>query len=487
MTDSTDLSLAEASDALQAGSLRSTDLLEACLQRIESQADLGTFIHVADDEARRAAEAADRRRTRGEARGPLDGIPVGLKDLLVTVDMPTTAGSRILKGWRSPYDGAPAARLRSAGAVLVGKTNLDEFAMGSSNEHSAFGVCRNPWDRTRVPGGSSGGSAAAVAAGQVLGSLGTDTGGSIRQPASFCGVLGLKPTYGRVSRSGVVAFASSLDQVGPFGRSARDLALLMNAVAGFDENDSTSAPVPVPDYTAELDAGIEGLRIGLPDEYFGSGIDPEVASVVQAAVGRLQSAGAQVERVSLKHSPYALSTYYVLCMAEASSNLARYDGVRYGYRADESELRRMYARSRFEGFGEEVRRRVILGTYVLSAGYRDAYYDRAQKVRTLIRSDFEKAFETVDVLCSPTAPTVAFPIGERVQDPLAMYAADILTLAVNLAGIPGLSAPAGFSTDGLPIGLQLMAPWYEEGCLLRVAAALEQSADHHTRRPPSAT
>ncbi|MEL6190244.1 MAG: amidase family protein, partial [Myxococcota bacterium] len=352
------------------------------------------FLHVAADEARSAAEASDRRQREGKRLGPLDGIPVALKDVLVTQDMPTTAASKILEGWRSPYDGAMARRLRDAGAVLVGKTNLDEFAMGSSNEQSARGPTRNPWDPLRVPGGSSGGSAVAVASGQALGSLGTDTGGSIRQPASFCGVYGLKPTYGRVSRAGVVAFASSLDQVGPFGRSAEDLALLMNAISGFDPEDSTSIDRPSPDHLEHLDTDVEGLRVGLPEEYFGEGVMAEVSSCVRDGVAALERAGAVVTPVSLPHTRLALSTYYVLCTAEASSNLARYDGVRYGFRAEASELREMYARSRFEGFGTEVRRRIILGTYVLSAGYREAYYDRAQRVRTLIRKPPRSLFES---------------------------------------------------------------------------------------------
>ena len=480
-----DLSLAEASDQLARGALTSRSLTDACLARA-AESELGTFVHLAADAARQAADAADARRAAGRTLGPLDGIPIGLKDTLVTEDMPTTAGSRILSGWTAPYDGTMAARLRAGGAVLVGKTNLDEFAMGSSNERSAAGGCRNPWDRGRVPGGSSGGSAAAVAAGHCLGALGTDTGGSIRQPASFCGVLGLKPTYGRVSRSGVVAFASSLDQVGPLGRSAEDLALLMDAIAGFDPRDSTSADRPVPPHRDALGAGVEALRIGLPEEYFGPGIDPAVEAAVREAAVRLEAAGARLVPVSLPHTRYALSTYYVLCTAEASSNLARYDGVRYGQRVEDVDLGAMYARTRFEGFGEEVKRRIILGTYVLSAGYRDAYYDRAQRVRTLIRRDFERAFDEVELLLSPTAPTVAFPLGAKTDDPLTMYAADVLTLAVNLAGIPGLSAPAGFSDEGLPIGVQLMAPWFEEPRLLAAAAALEESADHHRRRPPMA-
>lgn len=477
------LSLADASDRLERKELSARDLTNACLDRIEAQ-PLGAYLHVAREAALQAADASDARTRNGERRGPLDGIPIALKDLLVTEDMPTTAASRMLEGWVSPYDGAMARRLRAAGAVLIGKTNLDEFAMGSSNEHSAYEPCKNPWDTARVPGGSSGGSAAALAAGQCLGSLGTDTGGSIRQPAAFCGVLGLKPTYGRVSRSGVVAFASSLDQVGPFGRSAEDLALLMQVIAGFDPEDSTSAETEVPDYRAEARAGVQGLRVGVPDEFFGEGIDPEVEATVRAAIGQLAASGAELVPVNLPHTRYALSTYYVLCAAEASSNLARYDGVRYGHRAEARELGAMYARSRAEGFGDEVQLRIMLGTYVLSAGYRDAYYDRAQRVRTLIRRDFETAFQSVDVLACPTTPAPAFAFGAKTSDPLEMYAADVLTLSANLAGIPALSAPAGFSQDGLPIGLQLMGRWFEEGRLLAAAGALEQTAPHHLRRPP---
>jgi aspartyl-tRNA(Asn)/glutamyl-tRNA(Gln) amidotransferase subunit A len=485
MNDPADASVADAADALASGELRSIDLVDACLARVDARPELGAWLHVARDAARASAAASDARRAAGQPLGPLDGVPFALKDLLVTEDMPTTAASRMLEGWTAPYDGTMAQRLRAAGAVLLGKTNLDEFAMGSSSERSALGPCLNPWDTTRVPGGSSGGAAVALAAGQALGSLGTDTGGSIRQPASFCGVYGLKPTYGRVSRAGVVAYASSLDQVGPFGRSARDLALILSTIAGFDPLDSTSAEVPVPDYAAALDAGVRGLSVGLPREYFGDGIEDEVKAAAAAAARRLEAAGAKLVDVELPHTRLALSTYYVLSTAEASSNLARYDGVRYGRRAPERELRRMYARSRYEGLGEEVRRRIILGTYVLSAGYRDAYYDRAQRVRTLIRRDFEAAFEQVDLLVSPVAPTPAFALGAKLDDPLTMYAADVLTLAVNLAGIPALSAPAGFSQGGLPIGVQLMGPWFEEGRLLSAAAALEASGDAHLRRPPA--
>lgn len=478
-----DLSLAEASEQLRAGKVTATELTDACLAHIKAYSSLNAYIHVAEAQARRSAEQSDQRRAKGETFGPLDGIPIGLKDMLVSEDMPTTAGSKILKDWNAPYDGTVVQHLRKAGAVLMGKTNQDEFAMGSSNEHSAYGACRNPWDPTRVPGGSSGGSAVAVASGQALGSIGTDTGGSVRQPASFCGVYGLKPTYGRVSRSGVVAFASSLDQVGAFGRSALDIALLLEVIGGFDPQDSTSMDVPNPKASENISQSIKGLKVGLPTEYFDAAIDPEVESTVQSAIKQLEAAGASVQPVSLPHTQHALSTYYILCMAEASSNLARYDGVRYGHRAKESELRKMYAKSRFEGFGPEVMRRIVLGTYVLSAGYREAYYERAQRVRTLIRRDFEDAFKQVDVLASPVAPMVAFESGSKVEDPLAMYAADILTLSVNLAGIPGLSAPVGFSQSGLPIGLQLMGPWFEEPRLLQVAHALEQRLEAHKQRP----
>ncbi|MBX2813463.1 MAG: Asp-tRNA(Asn)/Glu-tRNA(Gln) amidotransferase subunit GatA [Myxococcales bacterium] len=478
-----DLSLAEASDQLASGTISSEALTSACLSRIEALPALNTFIHVAATTAMKEARASDTRRANKASLGPLDGIPIGLKDLFVTKDMPTTAGSKILADWQAPYDGTVVKRLREAGAVIVGKNNQDEFAMGSSNEHSAAGPCVNPWHKDRVPGGSSGGSAAAVAAGQVLGSLGTDTGGSIRQPASFCGIYGLRPTYGRVSRSGVVAFASSLDQVGPFGRSAKDIALLMNVIGGFDPLDSTSAQRDHPDPLLTLKNGVKGLRIGLPHEYFSAAIDPEVDQVVRKAVQALQEAGATVQSVSLPHTKHALSTYYILCMAEASSNLARYDGVRYGYRAEETELRKMYARSRFEGFGPEVIRRILLGTYVLCAGYREAYYERAQRVRTLIRRDFESAYEGIDILLSPVSPTVAFERGSKTNDPLAMYTADILTLSVNLAGIPGLSVPVGFSSEGLPIGLQLMGKWFDEARLLQTAQALEDVLQVHQQRP----
>ncbi|MCK6550329.1 Asp-tRNA(Asn)/Glu-tRNA(Gln) amidotransferase subunit GatA [Myxococcota bacterium] len=483
MTELFDLDLDGASTALARGDVSARALLDACLARIEQTRDLGTFLAIDEKGARAAADASDARRAHGEPLSALDGVPVALKDLIVTEGLATTAGSKMLAGWVPPYDGAMSTRLKAAGAVVVGKTNLDEFAMGSSNEHSAFGPAKNPWDPTKVPGGSSGGSAAAVAAGQVFGALGTDTGGSIRQPAALCGVFGLKPTYGRVSRFGVIAFASSLDQIGPFGRSTRDVAHQLQVIAGHDVRDSTSADVPVPDYGAALGRGVKGLRVGVPAEYFGAGLDAEVDGAVRAALDVLRALGAELVPVSLPHTRYALSTYYVIATAEASSNLARYDGVRYGHRANERELRRMYAASRFEGFGDEVKRRIVLGTYVLSAGYYDAYYGKAQRVRTLIRRDFEAAFRDVDVLATPTSPFPAFGLGERTKDPLAMYLADVATLAVNLAGIPGLSVPAGFTKAGLPIGLQLLGRWFEEDVLLQTSAAFEAATPHAKARP----
>jgi aspartyl-tRNA(Asn)/glutamyl-tRNA(Gln) amidotransferase subunit A len=475
------LTLNELSRALERREVSAVEILAASLDAIAAGRELNTFIHLDQRGARAAAEAADQRAAGGQRLSALDGVPLALKDNFVTEGVPTTAGSKILQGWIPPYDGDASRRLKACGAVVVGKTNLDEFAMGSSSEHSAFGPVKNPWDPSRVPGGSSGGSAAAVAARQVFGAYGTDTGGSIRQPAALCGVYGLKPTYGRVSRHGIVAFASSLDQVGPFARSVGDLALLLQAVAGFDPLDSTSAQVPVPDYAAGLsNLDLTGLRVGVPAEYFAAGIDPEIERAVRAAVGELASAGASVEPISLPHTRYALSAYYLIAPAEASSNLARYDGVRYGLRVPDSDLRRMIARTRHQGFGGEVQRRIMLGTFVLSAGYYQAFYGKAQRVRTLIRRDFEQAFERVDLIATPTSPLPAFPLQSRTDDPLAMYLADVCTLAVNLAGVPALSAPCGFTGGGLPIGLQLIGRWFGEPDLLRAAAALEA----RTPQPP---
>lgn len=458
---------------LRSRDVTARELLDAALARIEDGAELNAFITV--DRPHAAAAAADARLDAGAPLSPLDGVPIAVKDLIATEGLETTAASKMLADWKPPYDATVVARLRAAGAVIVGKTNLDEFAMGSSNEHSAFGPVKNPWDPRKVPGGSSGGSAAAVAARQVFGALGTDTGGSIRQPAAMCGVAGLKPTYGRVSRRGVVAFASSLDQVGPIARSTSDLAVLLEAIAGHDEADSTSATLPPPECVANLERGVEGLRVGVPDAFFAEGLDAEIERAVRAGIDHLVAAGASVVPVDLPHTKYALSTYYVICTAEASSNLARYDGVRYGHRADERELLRLYERSRTEGFGDEVKRRIVLGTYVLSAGYYDAYYGRAQKVRTLIRRDFERAFEDVDLIVTPTVPQVAFDLGSKTEDPLAMYLSDVYTLSVNLAGLPGLSLPVGLDGAGLPIGLQMIGKWFDEATMLAAGRALERA------------
>ena len=419
----------------------------------------------------------------GQPRGPLDGVPVALKDLFCTRGIRTTSGSKILERFVPPYDATVVARLVEAGAVVLGKLNMDEFAMGSSTEHSGFFTTRNPWDVDRVPGGSSGGAAAAVAAGMAAASLGTDTGGSIRQPAAFCGTVGFKPTYGRVSRYGVIAFASSLDQVGPFGRTVEDVALMLQVIAGADPMDSTAVATPVPDYRAELGRGIEGLRIGIPTEYFIDGMSPEVESAVRAAIATLERLGARTEPVSLPHTEYGLAAYYVIAPAEASSNLARYDGVKYGLRAPGGkDLIDMYAKTRAAGFGDEVKRRIMLGTYALSAGYYDAYYGRALKVRTLVRRDFQEAFERVNLIAAPTTPGVAFKLGEK-ADPLSMYLNDVLTIPVNLAGLPGISVPAGFTGGGLPIGLQLIGRAFDEATVLRAAHAYERATDWHTRRP----
>jgi aspartyl-tRNA(Asn)/glutamyl-tRNA(Gln) amidotransferase subunit A len=411
-------------------------------------------------------------------------VPIALKDVLCTRGIRTTCGSKILERFVPPYDATVVARLFAAGAILLGKLNMDEFAMGSSTEHSAFFTTRNPWDLARVPGGSSGGAAAVVAAGLAPLSLGTDTGGSIRQPAAFSGVLGMKPTYGRVSRYGLIAFASSLDQVGPLARDAEDAALLLGAIAGPDPMDSTAIDVPVPDYRATLGQGIEGLRLGVPAEYFIEGVDPEVEQAVRTAIATLEKLGARTVPVSLPHTEYGLAAYYVIAPAEASSNLARYDGVKYGLRVPGArDLIDMYSKTRAAGFGTEVKRRVMLGTYVLSAGYYDAYYGQAQKVRTLVRRDFDEAFAQVDLIVAPTTPGVAFKMGEK-EDPIQMYLNDIFTIPVNLAGLPGISIPGGFTQAGLPIGLQLIAPAFDEATLLRAAHAYQTVTDWHTRRPP---
>ncbi len=481
-----ELSLSELLERLERKEVSAHEAARSYLERITAlDGKLGAYLRVDERGALAAAEAIDARRARGEPVGPLAGAPIALKDIFVTEGLETTCASKILRGWIPPYQGTPARRLSEAGAVLLGKLNMDEFAMGSSGENSAFGPTRNPWDTACVPGGSSSGSAAAVAAGLCAASLGTDTGGSIRQPASFCGIVGLKPTYGRVSRYGVVAFASSLDQVGPMTRTVRDAALMLEAVAGHDPRDATSLPVPVPRYREAVGRGAAGVRIGVPAEYFVAGMDPAVEASVRAALGVLEGLGATLVEVSLPHTKYSLPTYYLVAPAEASSNLARYDGVRFGQRAEGvKDLGEMYERSRAEGFGPEVKRRIVLGTYALRAGYYEAYYGKALRVRRLIADDFARAFERCDVIACPTSPTTAFPLGARADDPVAMYLADVLTLACNLAGIPGMSVPCGFSPAGLPIGLQLLGPALGEERLLQVAGAYEGATDHTRRRPP---
>jgi len=469
--------------SLQAGELSSVEATRAMLDRIEAvEPRIGSFITVTAEQALADAQAADRRIAAGQM-DVLTGIPLALKDIFLTEGTRTTCGSRILSNFIPPYSATAWERLKERGVVLLGKLNQDEFAMGSSNESSAFGKCRNPWDQTRIPGGSSGGSAAAVAARQATATLGTDTGGSIRQPASHCGCVGLKPTYGRVSRYGVIAYASSLDQVGPLTRDVTDCAIMLGALAGHDPKDSTSVDTPVPDYTAALTGDIKGLRIGLPREYFISGLDPDVQKTMDAAIETYRSLGAEFVDISLPHTDYAVATYYLIATAEASSNLARYDGVRFGHRAEEaSGLLDMYTKSRSQGFGAEVKRRIMLGTYALSSGYYDAYYVKAQKVRTLIMQDFMRAFEGVDVILTPVAPTPAFKIGEKVDDPLQMYLSDIFTIPVNLAGTCAMSVPAGFSADGLPVGLQLIGKPFGEEAILRAAHAFEQATEWHTRK-----
>ena len=480
----TDLSAVAARRLLDAGELSAVELAEAHLARIAAlDPDLGCYLHVMGEIARVQAAAADRRIGTGEA-APLTGIPVALKDVLCTTDAPTTAGSRILAGFRSPYDATVVARLRAEGAVLLGKANTDEFAMGSSNENSAYKPVRNPWHRERVPGGSSGGPAAAVGGGLATLALGSDTGGSIRQPAGFCGVVGVKPTYGRVSRYGLIAFASSLDQIGPFARTVEDAALLLSAIAGHDRQDATSVALPVPEFAALLSGGgdLGGVRVGVAREYAVDGMEPGVAAAVAAAVRRLESLGAEIVEVSLPHTEYALATYYITAPAEASANLARFDGVRYGAAVAAPTLRETYERTRGEGFGPEVKRRIMLGTYALSSGYYDAYYVKAQKVRTLIKQDFDRAWEAVDVIVAPTSPTVAFPLGARTADPYQMYLADVFTIPANMAGIPGISVPCGFS-GGLPVGLQFLGKPFDEATMLKVAHAYEQAEPWHTMRP----
>jgi len=469
--------------ALKDKKISSFEATGAMLARIESvEPQVHSFITVASEQALTAAGAADQRIASGDC-GMLTGIPLAIKDIFLTEGIRTTCGSHILKNFMPPYSATSWEKLQERGAVLLGKLNQDEFAMGSSNESSAFGPCRNPWDTSRIPGGSSGGSAAAIAARQATATLGTDTGGSIRQPASHCGCVGLKPTYGRVSRYGVIAYASSLDQVGPLTRDVADCAVMLEAIAGHDPKDSTSVDTPVPDYSATLALGVKGIKIGLPKEYFIDGLDPDVQTSMQSAIETYRRLGAEFVDISLPHTDYAVATYYLIATAEASSNLARYDGVRFGHRSEQAEgLINMMTKTRSEGFGAEVKRRIMLGTYALSSGYYDAYYVKAQKVRTLIMNDFIRAFADVDVMLTPVAPTPAFKIGEKINDPLQMYLSDIFTIPVNLAGTCAISIPAGFSTDGLPIGLQLIGKPFGEVSILQAAYAFEQATEWHTRK-----
>jgi aspartyl-tRNA(Asn)/glutamyl-tRNA(Gln) amidotransferase subunit A len=478
------MSIRQLQQLLRDGKTNSVELTRACLERIAAtDARVNAFVTVCNESALAAAAEADLKLAAGEG-GPLTGIPIAVKDIFNTAGVRTSCGSRILENYTAPYDATAFAKLQEQGAILLGKLNMDEFAMGSSNENSANGPVRNPWDLERVPGGSSGGSAAALAAGQAFATLGTDTGGSIRQPASFCGVVGVKPTYGRVSRYGVIAYASSLDQVGPLARNVEDAALMLGAIAGYDPADSTSVDCPVPDYLTGLDAGVKGMKIGLPREYFIEGLDPAVKQAVEAAIEVYRGLGAEIVEVSLPHTDYAVACYYLIATAEASSNLARYDGVRYGVRQQaEGGLTGMYEKTRAAGFGDEVKRRIMLGTYALSSGYYDAYYLKAQKVRTLTREDFLKAFEQVDLLLTPVAPTAAFKLGEKTDDPLQMYLSDIFTIPVNLAGTCALSLPCGM--DGqLPVGLQLIGQPFDEARILQAAKAYEAETDWHKQRAP---
>ncbi len=484
MSELWQLSVAEASGLLGSGEISSVELTESVLERILEVDDrLSAYITVTADVAREQARAADLRIASGNA-APLTGVPMQIKDLLCTDGVPTTCASRMLAEYVPVYDATAVARLRGQDAVLLGKGNMDEFGMGSSTENSAFFPTKNPWDTGRVSGGSSGGSAAAVAAGAASFALGTDTGGSIRQPASFCGITGLKPTYGRVSRYGLVAYASSLDQIGPMARTAADCALILQSIAGHDPMDATSLPDPVPSYYDNLNGDISGLRIGIPDEYFGDGMDPGVRAAVESAIDELAGAGADIRRVSLPTTEYALACYYIIAPSECSANLARYDGVKYGFsHQGDGDMWQAMERTRQDGFGPEVKRRIMLGAFALSSGYYDAYYRKAQQVRTLIRQDFARVFEEVDAVAAPVSPVVAFPIGERADDPLRMYLVDIYTLPVNIAGLPAMSTPCGFS-DGLPVGLQLIGPHLAEGNLLNIAHAYQQRTDWHRQRPP---
>jgi aspartyl-tRNA(Asn)/glutamyl-tRNA(Gln) amidotransferase subunit A len=480
------LTIREVSELIKRKEISPVELTRLVLNRIdEIDSRVHAYISVLRDEANYAAKESERLISSGTYIGPLHGVPVSIKDIFLMKGTRTTCGSKILENFVSPYDATVVEKLRSAGAIIIGKNNMDEFAMGSSTENSYFGPTRNPWDLQRVPGGSSGGSAASVAASLCFASIGTDTGGSIRQPAALCGIVGLKPTYGRVSRFGMIAFASSLDQAGPLTKTVEDAALMLNLIAGGDPRDSTSVHIPVPDYTRHIVDGIKGIRIGVPKEYFIKGIDAEIEESVKTAISVIEDLGGSIEEISLPHTEYAVSVYYILAPSEASSNLARYDGVRYGFRVSgANSLRDMYMRTRAQGFGAEVKRRIMIGTYALSAGYYDAYYLKAQRVRTLIKRDFEEAFKRVDVIVTPTSPETAFKIGEKTDDPLKMYLSDIFTIPCNLVGLPGISVPCGFTSDGLPIGLQILGKPFDEGTLLRVAHSYETHTNWRDRRPP---
>ena len=478
------LTIHELSALLQARTVSAVEALQSVISRIEAvDGRVHAYISPTFDFARSQAQAADQRIARGDG-GPLTGVPLAIKDILCTEGIRTTCGSRILENFVPPYDATVIGKLKAGGAVFTGKTSMDEFAMGSSNETAYFGAVHNPWDLDRVPGGSSGGSAAAVAADECIAALGTDTGGSIRQPASLCGVVGLKPTYGRVSRFGLIAFASSLDQVGPITKDVEDAAILLSCISGHDPKDSTSIKRHTPDYTRALKKDVRGMRLGIPKEYFIEGLDPQVEKAVREAIDLLKSQGAEIVPVSLPHTEYAVAVYYLIAPAEACSNLARYDGVKYGYRCSQpGNLREMYEQSRSEGFGPEVKRRIMLGTYALSAGYYDAYYKKASQVRTLIRQDFMEAFKTCDLIVTPTAPAPAFKLGEKLSDPLSMYLSDIFTIPTNLAGLPGISLPCGFSEAGLPIGLQIIGNLFAEEQVLHCAYCYEQSTPWRHRKP----
>lgn len=477
------LGIFELQRMLEKKEISAVEIASSIYGRIDAvEEKIKAYVTLTRGEAFEMAAASDKDRAMGSSKALL-GIPVAVKDNLCTKGIRTTCSSKILRNFVPPYESTVTKKLLENGYVLAGKTNLDEFAMGSSTENSGFHTTKNPWDTGRIPGGSSGGSAAAVAADECIAALGSDTGGSIRQPASLCGVVGLKPTYGRVSRYGLIAFASSLDQIGPITKNVRDCATLMNIISGRDLRDSTSAPLDVPDFTAVIGRDIKGLKIGIPREYFIEGLDPEVESAVKEAIRKFESLGAAPVEVSLPHTGYAVAAYYVLATSEASSNLARYDGVKYGFRAEGRDLIDMYMRSRAQGFGPEVKRRIMIGTYALSSGYYDAYYKKAQQVRTLIKNDFENAFKEVDIVVTPTSPSAAFRIGEKTEDPLQMYLADIFTISVNLAGVPGISVPCGFTSGGLPVGLQLIGKHFDEETLIRASSAYEQSTDWHKRKP----